>query len=225
MHTRLAAIASAAMAISAHAQTWQQLFDGRSLQGWHETPFERHGAVRVDKGAILLDAGYMTGIQWTGSFPRSNYEIRLEAMRVEGHDFFAGITFPVGESFCTWINGGWGGKLVGLSSLDGLDAASKETAKVVQFEQSRWYALRLRVTDDSITAWIDDRMVIDVGIEGRVIGLRPGPIELSKPLGSLLTKPRRSCASSSTGFCPRAETHSGNARSQNSPIAETSAPR
>ena len=31
----------------------------------------------------------------------------LEAARMEGMDFFAGITFPVKESYCPWIVGGW----------------------------------------------------------------------------------------------------------------------
>src|SRR5205814_186133 len=97
-----------AIAMVAAAQDWKPLFDGASLEGWKETPFSGHGKVRVEDGAIVLGKGLLTGITWTGKFPTSNYEIRLEAMRVEGHDFFAGITFPVHDSFCSWINGGWG---------------------------------------------------------------------------------------------------------------------
>lgn len=39
------------------------------------------------------------------------------------------------------------------------------------------------MTPDRIQAWIDDEAVIDAGIGNRVVGLRPGEIELSKPLG------------------------------------------
>ena len=167
----------------AESGSWQPLFDGRSLHGWVETPFQGRGAVRVENQTITLGAGRMTGINWTGSFPHSDYEIRLEAVRLQGHDFFAGITFPVGDSFCTWINGGWGGEIVGLSSLDDLDAVSNETGKAIKFELGRWYSFRLRVTAETITAWIDERLVIDVDLANRSVGLRPGPIELSKPLG------------------------------------------
>lgn len=162
---------------------WKPLFDGTSLNGWRETPFSGRGKVRVEDGTIVLGNGAMTGVTWTGVFPKSNYEVRLDAMRVEGQDFFAGITFPVHDSFCSWINGGWGGVVVGLSSLDGMDASENETSTSLAFENGRWYGLRLRVTDGRIQAWIDEEAAIDVSIVDRGIDLRPGEIELSKPFG------------------------------------------
>jgi len=165
------------------AAEWQSLFDGKSLRGWRETPFTGRGEVRVKDGTIILGKGFMTGITWTNSFPRSNYEIRFEAARLEGSDFFAGNTFPVNDSHCSWINGGWGGRLVGLSSLDTYDASENETATLMDFEKGRWYSFWLLVTTDRIQAWIDEQPVIDVYIGNREISLRPGEIELSKPLG------------------------------------------
>lgn len=163
---------------------WRSLFDGKSLQGWRETPFIKRGQVRVENGAIVLGAGMpMTGVTWTGSFPRSNYEVRLEAVRRAGSDFFASMTFPVQDTFCTWVTGGWGGDLVGLSSLDGWDASDNDTRTYFNFENGRWYALRLRVTDDRISAWIDEKPIVNVVISGRSVGLRPGEIELSAPFG------------------------------------------
>ena len=84
--------------------------------------------------------------RWTraGVFPKTNYEIRFEATRIKGGDFFASLTFPVGESHCTWVTGGWGGDIVGLSSLDGWDASDNETRTYYTFETSRWYAFRLQ---------------------------------------------------------------------------------
>ena len=162
---------------------WQSMFDGKTLQGWKETPFTRHGPVSVKDGTIVLGNGYMTGVNWAGWFPRSNYEVRLEAARLEGGDFFAGITFPVQKEYCTWINGGWGGGVVGLSSLDGQDASENETGSYLPFEKGKWYALRLLVTDGGIEAWIDEEQVISVATEGRTIGLRFGEIDLSVPIG------------------------------------------
>jgi hypothetical protein len=168
----------------AHAADWQPLFDGKSLGKWRETPFTDRGTVRVDKGTIVLGAGNpMTGITWTDSFPRSDYEIRLEAARLEGSDFFASLTFPVGDSFCTWVTGGWGGDIVGLSSIDGWDASDNETRSYFTFEKGRWYRLRLEVTEERIRAWIDDQAIVNVAIGGRTIGLRFGEIKLSAPLG------------------------------------------
>lgn len=172
------------LAAAAAAGEWQPIFDGKSLQGWKETPFARHGAVRIDKGAMVLDGGApLTGVNWTGPFPKSNYEVRFEASRVEGGDFFASLTFPVGDSYCTWVTGGWGGDIVGLSSIDGWDASDNETRTYFTFEQGRWYSMRLQVTPDRISAWIDDQPIVNVSIAGRTVGLRFGDIKLSAPFG------------------------------------------
>jgi hypothetical protein len=162
---------------------WQSMFDGESLKGWKETPFAGRGQVRVVDGAIELGKGVMTGVTWTNPFPQVNYEIRFEATRIEGGDFFAGLTFPVHNSFCTWINGGWGGAVVGLSSLDSYDASENDTTLTMNFKNGRWYGLWLLVTGERIQAWIDKEPVIDISILNRQIDLRPGQIELSKPLG------------------------------------------
>ena len=163
---------------------WISLFDGKSLSGWKETAFTGHGKARAENGMMVLGAGApMTGLTYTGAFPKSNYEVRFEAQRIEGGDFFASLTFPVKDSFCTWVTGGWGGDIVGLSSIDGWDAADNETRAYLNFENGRWYSFRLQVTDARIQAWIDEKPIIDVKIEGREIGLRFGEMKLSAPFG------------------------------------------
>jgi hypothetical protein len=140
--------------------------------------------VQVSDGAIVLSRGKpLTGINWTGEFPRSNYEVRFEASRRAGNDFFASLTFPVKDSYATWVTGGWGGDIVGISSIDDWDASDNETRTYFNFENGRWYAFRLQVADDRIRAWIDEKPIINVGITGRSISLRPGEIELSAPFG------------------------------------------
>jgi len=166
------------------AQDWTPLFDGKSLSGWKETPFRRHGVVTVENGTIVLSpGGPMTGVNWTGQFPKNDYEVRFEATRIKGNDFFASLTFPVRDSFMTWVTGGWGGDIVGLSSIDGWDASDNETRAYFNFETGRWYAFRMLVTAARIRAWIGDQQVIDVQIAGRELSLRPGEIELSAPFG------------------------------------------
>lgn len=162
---------------------WIPLFDGTSLKGWKETPFRGRGDVKVKDAKITIGKGHMTGITWTGEFPKSGYEIRFEAARLDGNDFFAGITFPVNDSFCSWINGGWGGSVVGLSSLDDDDASENDTSTAREFVGGRWYAFRLAVTESRIRGWIDGTLVIDADIIGRKVGLRAGEIELCTPLG------------------------------------------
>jgi len=165
------------------AGAWTSLFDGVSLGKWKKTAFGGEGDVEVKDGQIRIGAGNpMSGITWSGSVIKTNYEISLEAMRVDGSDFFCGLTFPVGESPCSFICGGWGGGVVGLSSLDGSDASENETTKYQEFESGRWYKIRLRVTPEKIQAWIDDKQMVDVDTKDRRIGIRL-EIELSRPLG------------------------------------------
>lgn len=163
---------------------WQSMFDGKTLQGWRETPYTDRGEVRVENGTIVLGTGKpLTGVNWSGAFPHNNYEVRFEGARLKGNDFFAALTFPVGDSFCTWVTGGWGGDIVGLSSIDGWDASDNETRSYFTFEKERWYALRLRVADRRIRAWIDELQVIDVNVEGRALSLYFGETKLSAPFG------------------------------------------
>jgi hypothetical protein len=163
---------------------WQDLLDGNSLTGWAVVNFAGHGEVEVESGAIVLPMGDpFTGVSYTNSFPKVNYEIALEAMRVMGTDFFCGLTVPVRDSHCSLILGGWGGSLVGISSLDSMDASENETTKFKQFENGKWHRIRLRVTEKKIEGWIGDEKLVDVSIEGRKIALRPGEIERCAPLG------------------------------------------
>ena len=162
----------------------QVLFDGRTLTGWKETDFAGTGPVEVKDGRILLGMGAMTGVSWTNVaiLPHMNYEILCDAMRVEGSDFFCGLTFMVGTNPCSLIIGGWGGGLVGLSSLDGDDASSNETTKHMSFDNGKWYAVRLRVMPNKIQAWINNDKVVDVDTTDRKISVRY-EVEPSIPLG------------------------------------------
>jgi hypothetical protein len=187
---RLALAVALLATVSAAQQTaadgeWRPLFDGKSLAGWKESDFFGRGKVTVEKGLITIGAGALTGITWAGEvpFPVSGYEVRIEASKVKGGDFFAGITFPVRDSYCTWINGGWGGEVVGLSSIAGADASQNETTFTRRFDIGTWYVLRLRVTPEKIMAWIDEELAIDFTIGKKWIALREGEIQYSAPFG------------------------------------------
>ncbi len=159
------------------------LFDGKTLGQWKATDFGGQGEVSVKDGAIHMAMGsYMTGITWTGPVVRMNYEITLEAMRVEGSDFFCGLTFPVGEKPCTLVLGGWGGSLCGLSSIDHFDASENSTTRMIGFENGKWYRVRLRVVPDRIQAWLNDEDLVDADITDKNIDIRI-EVEESKPLG------------------------------------------
>ena len=160
------------------------LFDGQGLDGWKPTDFGGQGAVKVEGGAIVMEAGRpMTGITSTRSdLPRTDYDLQFEARRVEGGDFFAAATFPVGESYITLVNGGWGGHVTGLSSIDGADASENETGIPYTYEPGRWYRFQVRVTDGAIRCWIDEKLVVGIRIVDREIKTRL-ETRANQPLG------------------------------------------
>ena len=164
-------------------EKWTSLFDGKSLAGWKVPNFGTQGEVEVEDGKIILGFGDgCTGITWTKDFPKWNYEVRCDAMRVDGNDFFCGMTFRVGDDPCSFIVGGWGGTVVGLSSVDGYDAANNETSSGREFKEKQWYAIRVRVTKERIQCWIDKERVVDLELKDRKISIRP-EVELNKPFG------------------------------------------
>jgi hypothetical protein len=160
------------------------LFDGKTLSGWTPTEFAGAGQVEVKNGQILLHGGaLLTGINWTNEPPKGSYELSLEAMKVQGNDFFCAVTAPGGGAHFTFVCGGWGGGVVGISSIDGMDASENDTTKVMNFEKDKWYAIRLRVTPKKIEAWLDNEKLVDQSIEERRVSMRAGEIEMNVPLG------------------------------------------
>ncbi|MDP6468955.1 MAG: serine hydrolase [Pirellulaceae bacterium] len=155
--------------------TVRSLFDGHSLAGWrvlNKYDFERHGKVTVKDGAVILDQGSpATGIAISGKPPRIDYELNWEAKRIQGSDFFCGLTFPVNENYLSLIVGGWGGGVTGISNLDGMSAVENDTTDYREFEQDRWYRLRLRVTRETVAAWVDDEQIVDVTLKGRKLSI------------------------------------------------------
>ena len=189
IEARLAGSPRAATGSTPAAGEWVSLFDGKSLGGWLVTDFAGGGEVKVEPSfrggaAIVVNMGLaLSGFNWTREVPKTNYEIELETLRIDGNDFLCGLTFPVGESHASLILGGWGGGVVGISSIDGNDASENETTKIMGFPKDRWYKVRMRVTPDKLESWLDDKKVVDVKIAGRKISLRPGEISKSIPIG------------------------------------------
>lgn len=162
----------------------EPLFDGKSLKGWTATDFAGRGEVSIKDGTLQIDMGAaLSGVTYTNPTPTVNFEVSLKARKVAGGDFFCGLTVPVRDSHCTLVVGGWGGGLVGISSIDGMDASENETMKVLYFETGKWFDIRFRVTAERLTAWIDEEKIADVDIKDRKVSMRPGEIEIAKPFG------------------------------------------
>jgi hypothetical protein len=125
----------------------------------------------------------MTGITTARTdLPTTDYELTYEAMRLTGEDFFAAATFPVGKDYITLVNGGWGGFVTGLSSLDGMDASENETTRTIEYKNQTWYRFRVRVTGAVIRCWVDDKEIIAVEHKDKRVSTRI-ETRASEPLG------------------------------------------
>jgi hypothetical protein len=106
----------------------------------------------------------------------------LEERRVEGLDFFCAVTFPVGPDHVSFVVGGWGGGVVGISSIDGYDASENPTTQYKSFKMNQWYRIKIRVSDQAIQCWIDDRNLVDQPRQGHTFDIR-FEMDESTPLG------------------------------------------
>ncbi|MBM3957081.1 MAG: DUF1080 domain-containing protein, partial [Gemmatimonadetes bacterium] len=183
------------------------LFDGQTLDGWRildEGPFRGHGPVRVEEGRIVLGHGASrTGIAWMGESPTVDYEIAFEtrceaaaprpdgglgllrliapgAGNPGGAECFCELSFPVGSSLCTLSVGALGGTVFGLSSLEGRGATENDTTRRVGLQPGQWHAVRVRVTEPKVEAWLGGEQVLDLARAGR--RLTP---QADAPLGTL----------------------------------------
>ncbi len=160
------------------------------LAHWHPTAMPDGGKTWIQANDLIVLPGKpMNGVRFDGwleeKLPLTDYAVSFEARRQEGQDFFAAMTFPVRsvESCATLVLGGWGGALVGISSIDDQDASENSTRSEQHFTNGQWYRVRLEVTNDELKGWIDDRLVVNTSIKGRKISLRPGDIEQCAPFG------------------------------------------
>ncbi|MEZ5387084.1 MAG: DUF1080 domain-containing protein [Prosthecobacter sp.] len=163
------------------------LFDGKSLDDWEPVDVGGSGIVELVDGEMLIHQGEgVSGAVYKNAdkLPTTNYEITLEAKRLQGVDFFVGLTVPVGDlkTCCTFICGGWGGAVTGISSINNFDASENNTSTYQRYEDDKWYAIRLRVTPYNLSAWIGEEQVVDEDIVDKKISVRPGAIESYLPL-------------------------------------------
>jgi hypothetical protein len=166
---------------------WKLLSD-EFAPAWKASGMPEEGQVLIHDGEITLQPGQpMTGVRFdawkSAGLPLTRYAIEYEAMRVEGNDFFGTVTFPVNEAHVSLVVGGWGGTLVGISSIDDLDAGENNTRGNAYFENNRWHKVRIEVRDDELRAWINDKLFVNTSTKGHKLGLRTGNIERCVPFG------------------------------------------
>jgi hypothetical protein len=173
----------------AELKSWR-LLEGSWAAVWKPAGIPDQGTIELNDGILMLNAGApLTGTvfpAWQSSeFPVTHYAVEYEALRVEGEDSFGMLTFPVGshDAHATFVLGGWGGTVTGISSIDYADANENSTRGEQRFENQRWYHVRLEVRPEDLRVWVEGRPVVNVSIKGRNISLRPGFIDHCRPFG------------------------------------------
>lgn len=75
---------------------WKKVLPESGLEGWEKTNFGGEGLVEIKDGVLVLMPGEpMTGVNKLGKdFPTEDFEMQWQAQRLDGSDFFVGITFP-----------------------------------------------------------------------------------------------------------------------------------
>ncbi len=145
-------------------------------------------------GVLVLGTGEpFSAVKYEGKadiLPREGYEISWDAMRVDGSDFFAALTFPVGkpgadgkDKCVSFVAGGWGGWVVGISSIGHQFASENETTRSFEFQNGRWYRFTLQVTPEVIRSLIDGKEMFKTDVREKALAMHPSEIQACVPLG------------------------------------------
>jgi Domain of Unknown Function (DUF1080) len=136
------------------------LFNGKDLSGWKRAEIWGNGTVEArSNGVVSCGIGKpLSGIAYTNSFPTMSYEVKMDAMRKEGGDFFVAMTLPIETNACTIVIGGWGGGLCGISSIEYMDASENPYSSGLALTNNVWYTLRVRVTPGLLEVFLNDTL-------------------------------------------------------------------
>ncbi len=191
----LEAVVPASTVGSDEREGWVSLVPEEGNGQWKALEFGGEGPTEWKEGVLRIGEGAdLSGMLWTGDLPEAPYEIELEARRTMGSDFFCGLTLPVrARDVCvTLIVGGWGGGLVGVSSIAWMDASENLTTSFHEFENNQWYQVRMVVRKNRLQGWIrknrlqeewiEEEQVFDADTTDQDLSLRSGAIEDGAPL-------------------------------------------
>lgn len=159
---------------------WQRIDLAAS---WRPFQFGGDGAHHSSADELTLEPGSpLTGGTFAVALPNDHYEIAFDARRITGIDFFCGLTFPVARGELTFVLGGWGGAVCGLSSLDGLDAAANATRTLRAFANGKDFDVRIRIEGESVRVWIDGEPFLSADLTGKDVAVR-AEVEPCRPFG------------------------------------------
>ena len=140
---------------------WEDLFDGKTLDGWHvhskqtwEEPWAAHGAARVDEGAVVLAKGKCyTAIALEQPMPKMDYELAFDYSMRPGNE--CSMIFPVGQMSGMWQVHQTRTQLCGFGE-------ARPGREIPRLALGTWHRRHLRVEAHRIRVWIDGREAVSV---------------------------------------------------------------
>ncbi len=143
---------------SVHGGLWGEMIWNRSFE---ELPLRR-GIWRVD-GSELVQEAIEPEVRLTFGDPNwSDYEISLEAQKIDGNEGFLVLFRVKSDRDYYWLNiGGWGNTATAIErSIDNRRRAIS-SFRPIRVEQGRWYKIRVRCEGRRIQAWLNEGLILD----------------------------------------------------------------
>lgn len=159
---------------------WQQLFDGKTLDGWRAS--ERPDSFRVQDGQIVVK-GERAHLYYTGPVQQHDFrdfELKLDVMTFPGAN--SGVYFHT-----AWQDEGWPSKGYEVQ-VNNTQSDPKRTAGLYAVQDNfkapaadkTWFELTVRVQGKHVTTFVDGKPIVDytepadpqrpADMAGRVLG-------------------------------------------------------
>jgi protein kinase-like protein len=139
---------------------WVSFTSGRAMKRWHMPP-----GTKMAKDVIVLpsvSAWPAPQLEWQGPFPRSNYELEVEAMPVDSTDYFCSLVVPVGKRSVT------------ITTIDRrlrlmeVDDRMVTVNTRLALARKKWHRFRVRVTPAFFTVWVNGTKIVERLCDGSV---------------------------------------------------------
>lgn len=154
-------------AAPSQSQTWQPLFDGRSLDGW--TAAENPASFRIEDGAIVCD-GPRAHLFYSGNVENANFanfELRLEWKTETGAN--SGVFFHTAFQAEGWPNQGYEAQINNTHGGSGNYIERKKTGSLYSVRNQylsvakdyEWNTMRIVVSGKRIQIFINDEKTVD----------------------------------------------------------------
>ncbi len=149
------------------ADTWQDLFDGKSLEGW--TANEQPGSFQVVDGAIVCN-GPRSHLFYTGPIQNARFRnFEFEAQVIARRGANSGVYFHTAFQERNWLNQGYEVQVNGTATGEGGYSENKRTGSLYGIRNvyrtlvpdDQWFTLRIRVLGRRISIHVNDVLTVD----------------------------------------------------------------